>query len=81
MTEQKPYKDESGLLPYSVIVAAVKGDPDAMKMVVQHYESQMSYLSMRKLCDEHGNSYYGIDGDIYDSLRTKLIQAVFSFKL
>ena len=30
--------DESGLLPYHVIVAATRGDPDAMKRVMQHYE-------------------------------------------
>lgn len=31
-------QSERGLLPYVVIVAATKGDPEAMKMVVQHYE-------------------------------------------
>lgn len=30
-------QSERGLLPYVVIVAATKGDPEAMKMVVQHY--------------------------------------------
>ena len=28
---------ERGLLPYPVILAATKGDPDAMKIVLQHY--------------------------------------------
>ena len=73
-------KDESGLLPYPIIVAAVKGNPDAMNIVVQHYESQMIFLSMRKLRDERGNTYYGIDEDIHDRLRLKLIRAVLSFK-
>ena len=31
--------DERGLLPYPVILAATKGDPDAMKLVLQHYQS------------------------------------------
>ena len=31
--------DERGLLPYPVILAATKGDPEAMKIVVQHYAS------------------------------------------
>lgn len=30
-------KDERGLLPYPVIIAANKGDPEAMKIVVQQY--------------------------------------------
>lgn len=42
---------ESGLLPYPVIIAATKGDPEAMKIVVQHYESYIASLSMRKLID------------------------------
>ena len=32
-------ENERGLLPYPVILAATKGDPDAMKIVVQHYQS------------------------------------------
>ena len=72
---------ESGLLPYLVIIAATKGDPEAMNMVVQHYESYIAYLSMRKLRDERGNTYYGIDEDIRDRLRLRLMRAVLSFKV
>ena len=39
-------QDERGLLPYPVIIAATKGDPEAMKIVVQHYESYIASLSM-----------------------------------
>lgn len=42
-------QSERGLLPYVVIVAATKGDPEAMKMVVQHYEGYISYLSTNTL--------------------------------
>ena len=35
-------QDERGLLPYPVIIAATKGDPEAMKIVVQHYESYIA---------------------------------------
>jgi len=74
-------QNESGLLPYPVIIAANKGDPEAMQIVVQHYESYIAYLSMRKLCDERGNSYWGVDEDIRDRLRSKLMQAVLTFRL
>ena len=40
-------ENERGLLPYPVILAATKGDPDAMKIVVQHYQSYIAHLSMR----------------------------------
>lgn len=52
-----------------------------MKIVVQHYESYIASLSMRKLIDERGNTYYGIDEDIRDRLRSKLMRAVLSFKV
>ena len=55
--------------------------PEAMKIVVQHYESYIASLSMRKLIDERGNTYYGIDEDIRDRLRSKLMRAVLSFKV
>ena len=72
---------ESGLLPYPVIVAATKGDPEAMNIVVQHYESYIASLSMRTLRDERGNTYWGIDEDIRDRLRSKLMRAILSFKV
>lgn len=74
-------QDERGLLPYPVIIAATKGDPEAMTAVVQHYESNIAYLSMRKLRNERGNTYYGIDEDIRDRLRSRLMRAVLSFKV
>ena len=72
---------ESGLLPYPVIIAATKGDPEAMAIVVKHYESYITSLSMRKFRDERGNTYWGIDEDIRDRLRSRLIRAVLSFEV
>ena len=56
------------LVPYPVIVAATKGDPDAMKIVLQHFSGYIASLSMRKLCDERGNVYFGVDEDIRQRL-------------
>ena len=72
---------DKALVPYPVILAATKGDPDAMKMVLQHFSGYIARLSMRKLYDERGNTYYGIDEDIRDRLRSHLIRAVLSFKV
>ena len=73
--------DERGLLPFPVIIAATKGDPDAMKIVLSHYEGDMLTLSVRKMRDKRGNTYYGTDQDIYDRLRSRLIRAVLDFKV
>jgi hypothetical protein len=71
---------ERGLLPYPVILAASKGDPDAMQIVVRHYGSYIASLSLRKLCDERGNKYWGVDEDIKDRLQSKLMRAVLTFR-
>ena len=68
------------LVPYPVIVAATKGDPDAMKMVLQHFSGYIARLSMRKLYDERGNVYFGVDEDIGERLQAKLMLAVLAFK-
>ena len=72
--------DERGLLPYPVILAATKGDPEAMNIVMQHYQSYIVHLSIRKIRDERGNTYYGIDEDLRERLQAKLMRAVLSFK-
>lgn len=45
----EPGYPEKALVPYPVIVAATKGDPDAMKIVLQHFSGYIARLSMRKL--------------------------------
>ncbi|WP_033827877.1 helix-turn-helix domain-containing protein [Bacillus andreraoultii] len=72
---------ECGLLPYPIILAANKGDPEAMKVVVLHYKSYMTSLSMRKLRDEQGNTYWGSDVDTHERLRAKLMQSILAFKI
>lgn len=41
---------ERGLLPYPVIIAATKGDPEAMAIVVKHYESYITPEKRREIC-------------------------------
>ena len=59
---------------------ATKGDPDAMKIVLQHFSGYIARLSMRKLYDERGNVYFGVDHDIRERLQAKLMMAVLTFK-
>lgn len=71
---------EVALVPYPIIVAATKGDQEAMKAVVQHFSGYIASLSMRKLYDERGNAYYGVDEDIRERLQAKLMRTVLRFK-
>ena len=72
---------ENALVPYPVILAASKGDPDAMKIVLQHFSGYIASLSMRKLYDERGNVYYGVDEDIRERLQARLMRAILTFRL
>ncbi|WP_088053194.1 helix-turn-helix domain-containing protein [Virgibacillus dakarensis] len=49
MIDANTKDNECGLLPYPIILAANKGDPEAMNYVILHYGSYMASLSMRKL--------------------------------
>ena len=71
---------EVALVPYPIILAATKVDPEAMKLVVQHFSGYIASLSMRKLYDERGNAYYGVDEDIRERLQAKLMKTVLRFK-
>ena len=71
---------EVALVPYPIILAATKGDPEAMKLVVQHFSGYIASLSMRKLYDERGNAYYGVDEDIRERLQAKPMRTVLRFK-
>ena len=35
---------ENALVPYPVILAASKGDPDAMKIVLQHFSGYIAHV-------------------------------------
>ena len=71
---------EVALVPYPIILAATKGDPEAMKLVVQHFSGYIASLSMRKLYDERGNVYFGVDEEIRERLQAKLMRAILTFR-
>lgn len=43
---------ERGLLPYPVIIAATKGGPEAMAIVVKRYESHIIWREPRLFWEE-----------------------------
>lgn len=67
---------ENALVPYPVILAASKGDPDAMKIVLQHFSGYIASLSY----DERGNVYFGVDEEIRERLQAKLMRAILTFR-
>ncbi len=69
------------LLPYDTIVAATKGDVDAINTVLKHFESYIIVLSTRRLSDEYGNTVLYVDDDLRRRLETKLITKVLTFSI
>ena len=55
-------------------------NPAIRKMLLQHFSGYIARLSMRKLYDERGNVYFGIDHDIRERLQAKLMIAVLNFR-
>lgn len=43
---------QKGLLPYSVIAAAVQGEPEAVNMVIRHYSGYIAALTTRTSYDQ-----------------------------
>lgn len=68
--------EKARLLPYPVIVAAKRGDMDAINAVLKHFEGYIVAMSTRELFDEYGNSVKFLDYDLRRRLEIKLITAI-----
>ena len=71
----------NGVLPYEIIVAAVRGQPEAMQTVLQHYSNYIAALSMRTSYDDDGNPHTRVDEDLRCRLERKLIITILDFDL
>ena len=49
-------------------------------IVLQHFSGYIASLSMRKLYDERGNVYFGVDEEIRERLQAKLMRAILTFR-
>ncbi len=68
------------LIPYVVIIAAKKGDPDAMRQILQHYDTYINACARRRFYDEYGNPYTFVDEDIKNRIQAKLMfQIIYDF--
>lgn len=61
-------------------VVATHINKDSIQMVLQHFSGYIASLSMRKLYDERGNVYYGVDEDIRERLQARLMRAILTFR-
>lgn len=64
------------LLPYTVIIAAKNGDPEAMEKVLTHYDKLIDYHSRRTVYDEYGNPHTAVDPEIKHRIQAKIINKI-----
>ena len=69
------------LLSFPIILAASKGNVEAINQVLEHYEGYIITLSTRTLYDEHGIPHVCVDKGIRRRLQTKLIAGILNFNI
>ena len=77
----KSASTRAALLPYPVIAAAVRGEPDAVNTVIRHYSGYIAALSTRTSCDAYGCLHSYVDEELRRRLETKLMTAILDFDL
>lgn len=66
---------------YPVIEAAIKGDAEAIQLVIDHYDRYIKKLSVRKMVDEWGNERQVTDTHLCEILKVHLITAILKFNM
>ena len=68
-------------LSYELIKDAVSGNEEAINKMISIYDPYMKSLATRELLDDNGDEYIGIDVDLYDRLKKKLLYIIHNYKL
>ena len=63
-------------IAYATIIAAKKGESDAMEQIIKHYTPFIVSRSKRRFYDEFENMYYFVDKGIVDLITAKLMYAI-----
>lgn len=64
------------LLSYDTIAAASTGDSDALVEVLRHFDGLISTLATRTFYDANGISYRGVDYDLKERMKLKLVASI-----
>lgn len=73
---------EESLLPFETILAATRGNPEALANVLKHFESHIAQMSTRIFYDEFGQSHRCIDYELKQRIECRLMaQIIMKFKI
>ena len=73
-------KKTKEILDEKIMRNAVAGDLEALKQVLDYYESYIDKYAIRKKTDGYGNVWNEIDPDVKISLQLSLIVAILKFE-
>ncbi len=68
-------------LNYEIIKSAINGDIEAINRLMKIYEPYINKLATKRLFDKDGNEYMGIDVDLHDRLKQKLLKIIVNYKV
>ncbi len=68
-------------LDFELIREAVSGDETAINRIVDIYEPYINTLSSQTLYDKDGNEVIGVNVDLHDYLKSKLIHVIHTYKI
>jgi len=68
-------------LNFELVKKANGGDAEAINRIVKLYAPYINKLSTISICDENGERYIGVDVDLQDRLKAKLIEVILKFKI
>lgn len=68
-------------LSFDLIQQATNGEAEAIKKIICIYEPYINKISSKKLYDEYGKEYIGLDIDLKDALVAKLIEVIIKFEI
>lgn len=68
-------------LNFELVQSAVSGDQDAINRIVAIYEPYINTLSSQTLYDKDGNEVIGVNVDLHDYLKSKLIHVIHTYKI
>ena len=64
-----------------LIKSAVAGNSIAISKLVDIYQPYINTLASKRLFDDEGNEYIGVNVDLQERLIRKLIKLILSFKI
>ena len=69
------------LVPFSLIVKATDGNPEAINQIIRHYRGYMTKRSLRLMKDEYGNQSMVVDEVLRGRMETRLITKMLITKI